>query len=422
MSTTRPTLIHADGLVLGDAPAIRDGAVLVSRYGDVLDVGDAATLLPRCAGASVERVRGVVFPGLVNAHTHIELSAMLGRVPGGRGFVAWVDAFVGHRSEVTAEDERAGVERAVRDLDRFATTAVGDVSNRLVAVHALARAGIGGSVFHEVFGAEKEPLRRAVAALAKAREETVGAWPTSDLAYAVAPHTLYTTHPAVVRDLARAAREANVVTSLHLAEHGAERRALESADGPMVEWLHDRTQGAADGFPWPKLGPVAQAGALDALGRHVLSVHLTDARDDEIAVLQARDAAIVLCPRSNLHIEARLPPLVALRAAGVDAALGTDSLASNASLDVLAEARTLFDCFPGVPARDLLQMATWNGARALRRPDLGRIARGARPGIAAVLGEMAELDPCAFRLREVLAPRRWISRRAAPERQEGARS
>src|SRR5262249_20077394 len=115
------------------------------------------------------------------------------------------------------------------------------------------------------------------------------------------------------------------------------------------------------------------------------------------------------CPRSNLHIETRLPPLLAARAAGILPALGTDSLASNASLDVLAEARALADRFPTVPPKDLVRMATWEGARALGRTDVGRIAPGARPGLVAVEGEVAG-DPCAFVLANVRAPRRWIAR------------
>jgi cytosine/adenosine deaminase-related metal-dependent hydrolase len=422
MPTLPLTLIHADALIVGDGGALRDGAVLVSGDGEVLDVGRAGTLLPRHAGAEVERVRGVAFPGLVNAHTHVELSAMRGCVPGGRGFVAWVEAFVRRRAEVLPEDERSAVEGAAEDLDRFATAAVGDVSNRLVAVHALARRGIAGSVFHEVFGDDEALLRRAVIALAEAREQTVGRWPTTDLTYAVAPHTLYTTHPAVVRDLARAAKDAGVVTSLHLAEHPAERRALESADGPVIDWLRSRTQGTAAAFPWPRIGPVAHADALGALGPHVLSVHLTDAREEEIELLAARQARVVLCPRSNLHIERKLPRLLSLCAAGLDVALGTDSLASNESLDVLAEARELRDCFPEVPAKDLVQMATWNGACVLGRPDLGRVAKGARPGIAAVLGHVGDADPSAFLLAHVAAERRWVSRRAPGAAHEGVTS
>ena len=117
-----------------------------------------------------------------------------------------------------------------------------------------------------------------------------------------------------------------------------------------------------------------------------------------------------MCPRSNLHIETKLPPLLAIRAAGIEAALGTDSLASNASLDVLAEARALADRFSAVPALELVRMATWNGARALGRRDLGRLAKGARPGVVAVDGEVGE-DAAAFLLRNVKAPRRWIARR-----------
>jgi cytosine/adenosine deaminase-related metal-dependent hydrolase len=142
----------------------------------------------------------------------------------------------------------------------------------------------------------------------------------------------------------------------------------------------------------------------------VLAVHLTDARPEELDVVARRGSPVVLCPRSNLFIETRLPPLLAIRAAGLSPALGTDSLASNASLDVLAEARALADRFPTVPARDLLRMATWEGARALGRADVGRVANGARPGLFAIDGEPGDA-PDAFVLRQVRAPRRWIVRR-----------
>ena len=407
-----PTLIHADGVILGDGASLRDGAVVLSSDGEVIDVGESASVVPRHAGAKVERVRGVVFPGLVNAHTHVEVSALRGSVPGGRGFIAWLDGFVGRRSEVDAEEDQTAIERAAEALDAFVTSAVGDVSNRLIAVHALARRGIGGSVFHEVFGSALEPLRSAVAALPHMLDETVGNWPTRDLAYAVAPHALYTTHGSVVRDLVAAARDRGLPTSLHLAEHAPERRALETEDGPLVDWLVARARIPRAALTWPRLGPIAFADSLGALGPHVLSVHVTDARPEEIVLLAERAASVVLCPRSNLHIEVRLPPFLPLRAAGVEAALGTDSLASNASLDVLAEARALQDRFGAtVSAREFVQMATWNGARALGRRDLGRIARGTRPGVGAVDGELGTEDPSAFLLRNVKSPRRWISRR-----------
>jgi len=161
---------------------------------------------------------------------------------------------------------------------------------------------------------------------------------------------------------------------------------------------------------WPGKSPIDLADELGALAPHVVCVHLTDTRAEELALVARRGAPVVFCPRSNLFIETKLPPLLAARAAGILPGLGTDSLASNASLDVLAEARALADRFPTVPAQELLQMATWQGARALGRSDVGRIARGATPGLLAIDGEVGE-DPCAFVLRNVKAPRRWIARR-----------
>jgi cytosine/adenosine deaminase-related metal-dependent hydrolase len=387
-------VLHADAVVPGDAEPVLDGAVAIGADGTIADVGPAAEVLPRHAGAPVERVRGVLLPGLVNAHTHLELSALSGQVPGGAGFVPWVEQMIG----------------AVAELDAFGTAAVGEVTNSLAAVHALARAGLVGCVFHEVFGVLREPLEGRVADLPRQVEEHVGTWPTPELAYAPSPHTLYTTHSSVVRRLVEDARAAGRRASVHLAEHAAERSYLERGEGPIPAWYVARLKLPADRLEWPRRSPVDYAADLGALAPHVIVVHLTDARPDELERVARSGAPVVLCPRSNLYIETRLPPLLAARAAGIWPALGTDSLASNASLDVLAEARALADRFSTVPARDLLRMATWEGARALGRADVGRIARGARPGVIAIDGDPGA-DPSAFVLRQVRAKRRWIVRR-----------
>lgn len=401
--------VHADAVVLGDAGTLRDGAVVLDADGTVVDAGAAGDVLPRHAGVDVTRVHGVVLPGLVNAHTHVELSALRGRVPGGAGFVPWVEHMIGARGETRPEDDAEAIERAVQELDDSGTAAVGEITNSLAAVRALARHGIGGCVFHEVFGVDEEALERRVAALSQAVDE-LGPWPSADLAYAPAVHTLYTTHPEVVRRIFRDVRERGLRTSVHLSEHAAERRFLEHGDGPIVAWYESRLKLRKEQLTWPGKSPVAFADDLGALGPEVLVVHLTDARPEELELVGRRGSPIVLCPRSNLYIETRLPPLLALRAAGLSAALGTDSLASNASLDVLAEARALADRFPTVPAADLVRMATWEGARALGRADLGRVARGARPGLVAIDGAPGD-DASAFILKNVRAPRRWLVRR-----------
>lgn len=404
------TLFHVDHVLPGDRGPIGDGALLVAGEGDrepagtILDVGPARDLLPRHAGAEVVRLRGLVLPGLVNAHTHLELSALRGRVPGGRGFVPWVEGLIGARSEVSPDEEPEAIEQAVADLERSGTVLVGEVTNSLAAVSALARHGIGGSVFHEVFGHDRASVLRRVEGLGAERLGRCAPWPTEDLRYAPAPHTLYTTHPEAVAALIEGARRLGHRTSLHLAEHASERRAIEHDEGPVPDWLLARTKSRPT-FARRALFDYAEE--LGALAPDVLLVHLTDARPDELARVAERAAPVALCPRSNLTIEMRLPPLMAIRGAGLEAALGTDSLASSPSLDVLAEAKALADRFPGVPAHELLRMATYNGARALGRPDCGRLARGTRPGVlhvdAAVSG-----DPAAFLLAHLQLPRRFV--------------
>lgn len=405
---------HASFVLPGDAPAIADGAVVVASAdadvppGTILDVGAAAEILPRYAGAPVERHRGVVFPGLVNAHTHLELSGLRGVVRGGRGFVPWVEELIGARAEASPEHDDAAIERAVDELVAFGTVAVGDVTNTLAAVTKLAGAGIAGSIFHEVFGHDPVSTMRRVTELADERAARVPSWP-AELSYAPAPHTLYTTHPDVVRALLRDARALGARTSVHFAEHASERRAIEHDDGPVLDWLAARTKRRPS---FPKRALLDYAADLGVIARDVLLVHLTDAKPDEIARIAESCAPVVLCPRSNLAIEVRLPPLLAILEAGVLPGLGTDSLASSPSLDVLAEARALADRFPSVPADVLVRMATVGGARALGRDDLGRIVKGARPGLVAIEGDVTG-DPSAFVLQHVKAPRRVLATRVA---------
>ena len=400
-------VFHADHVLPGDAPPIADGALVLDGDGGVVAVGAASEVLPRHAGVNVERVRGVVFPGLVNAHTHIELSALRGRVPGGHGFVSWVDRLITTRTEVLPEEEDDATIGAVDELVKTATVAVGDVSNTLTPVGTLARRGIGGCVFHEVLGMNRAVVLGRIEGLRAEVEQRVPAWPGSDLSYAPAPHTLYTLHPDAARAVLESAANRGLRTSLHLAEHAAERRAVEHGDGPVPEWFAERFKQTPE---WPKRPLFDLAEEVGALRPGVILVHLADARPEELARVAASGASAVLCPRSNLYIEGRLPPLLAVRAAGIEAALGTDSLASNTSLDVLAEARALADRFPNVPKWELVKMATWNGARALGRDDLGRLAPGARPGVYCVEGDVAG-DPAAFLLANLRAPRRVLARR-----------
>jgi cytosine/adenosine deaminase-related metal-dependent hydrolase len=416
----QPRVVHADGVIVGDGAAIRDGAVVLAGA-RVVEVGAAADVLPRHAGARVERVSGVVLPGLVNAHAHVELSGMAGATTSGAGFVPWLASMQAARFEEIEEERDAAIDRAVADLLAFGVSAVGEVTNDLFAVPRLSRA-VCTTVFHEVFALDAGQGRKRLAIMASQRAALDAVFASPRLRYVVAPHALYSTHPGLVREVV--ARAPVGPMTIHLAEHAAERAFLEEGGGPLRKFFLDRGLAAAvEAFPVPHRGPVAYAQALGLLRPDAALVHLTDARPEELDLVAAAGSVAVLCPRSNLHIETRLPPLRALLSRGVPVALGTDSLASAPSLDPLADARALHERNPDLPAAALIAAATSGGARALGWGDaLGALRPGATPGLlhvgpTAVVPFDASVDPSTWLLRAHKAPRRWL---VSPE--PGARS
>ena len=402
--------VHADAVVTGDArDRPRRGRRRRRRAARCVAVGRRRRRAPAARRASRSSgSAGSSCPGLVNAHTHLELSALRGRVAGRRGVRA-VGRAPHRRCAPSCAPRRTPTRstRAVDELDAAGTVAVGEVTNSLAAVGPLARRGLRRLRLPRGLRRRAGPARAARGR--SAARSSRSAWAPGrarDLAYAPTPHTLYTTHPDVVRRLLRDAREsAAPARALHLAEHAAERRFLEHGDGPIADWYESRLKLRRD------LARVARAVARrpsrttsGALGPSVLAVHLTDARPEELELVARRGAPVVLCPRSNLlHRDAA--PAAARRTRGRHLpALGTDSLASNASLDVLAEARALADRFSDGPrARS---SCAWRRGRAPARSGAttSGASRAARARGSSRSTGTSGADACAFVLAQ--RPRR----------------
>ena len=364
------------------APVLRDGAVALD--GDrVVALGPRPALEERFGQA--ERLDAVVLPALVNAHLHLELSHLAGRIPGGSGLVPWIRSLVAARRAAGPAAE--AMERAAASLERAGVAAVGDVTNTLDSLPPLARRGIAGTLFHEVFGFTAGRAAEAMRAAAEARERTGS--PPPGLAIAPSPHAVYSTHPPTLARLLQAGP-----ASVHVAEDPGERDFCSRAQGPFAELVLQL--GLAPG----ELKPMARsavAAVAPHLGARSLAVHAVDVDEEDLAELRGSGATVVLCPRSNLAIGGRLADLPRLLGAGVPLAVGTDSLASASSLSPLAELAALRRAFPAVEPARLLALA-WNGA-AVGAPAVGRLSPGAAPGIlAAPLGGERPADPCAWLL------------------------
>jgi cytosine/adenosine deaminase-related metal-dependent hydrolase len=165
----------------------------------------------------------------------------------------------------------------------------------------------------------------------------------------------------------------------------------------------------------PGLSPIDYAVKLGVLGPEVLAVHLCATTREELVRVREAGSPAVLCPRSNLFIELKLPPLFDILDAGLTPGLGTDSLASNTTLDVLAEATALRDRFPQVDPGLLVSMATWYGAVALGLSHrVGALREGLSPGLLAIDLDRPVEDPFKYLLRSPPPGRRVLSRPAMP--------
>jgi cytosine/adenosine deaminase-related metal-dependent hydrolase len=378
-------IVSARSVIPVDRPPIAEGAVALDDDGTVRLVGPRAAVRAEVSAVPEERARGVLVPGLVNAHCHLELSALADTVPGGGGFIAWAQRFLKTVGETPRERRRVAAREAAAAAVRLGTAAIGDVGNTLDAAPAIGEARLHGVLFHELLGSRETKTGDALADAARERAEAAG-WPTN-LGYVRAPHAPYSVGPELMRRIFAAGAAEKRATSIHVAEDEEELKLLRDGTGAWPALLEAMGVDAATRAPGQT--PVAYLASLGAFdgGPPPLLVHMVHAGGDDRRLAREAGATVVLCPRSNLHIGGQLADVPALLADGVSIALGTDSLASTPDLSLWGEMATLAGHFPSVPAARWLEAATRGGALAIGLPAHGTLARGKRPGVLDVLVE-----------------------------------
>jgi cytosine/adenosine deaminase-related metal-dependent hydrolase len=359
---------------------IRDGWVAIED-GRVSGLGQQAKSSPDDRDLG----RVAIMPGLVNAHTHLELSHLQERVPVSTDFVSWIRTVVASRrrdSDPHAAHIVDAVQNGIDEAVRFGTAVVGDISNTLVPVALLARSPLAGVVFYELirFNAP-DPTGFVNHAL---RETS--ALPSSDrVRVSLAAHAPYSVSPLVFRAIREAVDgQARGAYSVHLSESAAEVEFIKNGSGPWRSFLED--VGAWNPEWRPHGGsPVEYVDACGFLSAHAVVVHGVQMSAPDLARLATHDATLVTCPRSNVRTGAGIPPVARFYQSGVRVAIGTDSLASTPDLNVFAELAELRQLAPAVSASCLLESATRHGARALGfDADYGTIEPGKRARLLAV--------------------------------------
>ena len=361
------------------APPIRNGFVTLEG-GRITAVGD------RAPGEVASLGNVAILPALVNAHTHLELSYLHGRVPPSTSFNDWVMALMALRRDHPDPTAPAIIEAAGHAIARArvsGTGLFGDVSNTLVTVPLLREAGMAAHVFYELIGfSHPDPVGRVREARAAADAAAIGA---DSVRVSLAPHAPYSVSSALFMAI-RADVDAHPdsVTTVHLGESAAEVELLRQGSGPARVML-ERLGVWSNEWQVPGVSPTEYVAALGFLGADSLVVHGVQFTREDLARVKTAGSPLVSCPRSNSYVGVGAPPLESFYAAGLPVAFGTDSLASVADLNMFAELAEARRIAPTVSARELLRSATLTGAQALRYDDdYGSIATGKRAALIAV--------------------------------------
>ncbi len=309
---------------------------------------------------------GLLTPGFVNAHCHLELSALRGRIPEGCGFAGFARAMGEVRGLADEEERRAAIAAADAEMTRGGIVAVGDIANGEAAFDVKSAGRIAYRTFAEFFGLRTMAADSLRPLLRHPRTS-------------LTPHSVYSVQDAPFRALCA---EGTAPLSIHFMESPAEAE-LFAGRGPLHEW-YARAGFACDFLHYGS--PAERLVRSIPAERPLILVHACCVGEEEVRRILAHFTAPVnwcLCPRSNRYISRLAPPVALLRSLGARICLGTDSLASNRSLSLLDELRAL----GGVPLRESLRWATLGGAEALGLDDaLGTVAPGKRPGLNLLTG------------------------------------
>jgi cytosine/adenosine deaminase-related metal-dependent hydrolase len=352
---------HASWVVPISGPPIRDAWIAVDR-GRVVALGHRA---PADGTRETHLGHVAILPGLVNAHTHLELSYLRDEVPPASAFVTWIRGVIAarrRRPDPKAPEILNAVETAIAEAEATGTAVVGDISNTLVTFAPLARSPLAAIVFYELVRFNAPDPRELVAA---ARREIDALAPTERVRVSLAAHAPYSVAPLVFRAIRETVdRDAFTPCSVHLAESVEEVEFIRTGGGPWRTVLEEL--GAWDPKWIPPGGtPVQFLDDSGFLGPNILAVHGVQMTAADLGRLAARGTTLVTCPRSNGHSGAGAPPIAEFYESGVRVAVGTDSLASAPDLNMFAELATMRALAPSVPASALLESATLQGARAL---------------------------------------------------------
>ena len=374
------------------APQIHDGYRFLPE-GTVLEVAEDGTVIGkrldvRSEVEDVVRYDGILCPGFVNVHCHLELSHMKGIVPKGTGLVKFLQTVVTQRGSFTEEQIKAARHEAYQELLQNGVVAVGDIANTSDTLDLRQLDSLHIHTFIESLGFTQTHAQQRLD-YSKGVCEVYASQAVKNklLRQSIVPHAPYSVSEALFRLID--GFQPDALLSIHNQECGAEDEYYSTKTGQMLE-LFQTLKINDDFFQASGISSMRTYGEWLSPSHPLLLIHNTLTKQEDADYIKSRfpNVAFCLCPNANLYIEGCLPNIPMLAESGIPVCIGTDSLASNDGLSILAELETINQHFPQIGWETLLRWATSNGAKALQMDNVvGSFEEGKKPGVVQVLDE-----------------------------------
>ena len=386
--TSRLAIHRAPWLLPISCPPLADGGIAI-RAGRILDIGDFKQVVGSYPDAKIiDHPDAVLMPGLINAHTHLELShlAHLSKEPSPSSFTGWIGHMLAERAKADADKKtiQDAAHAVLVEQQRQGVVAIADISNTDLIRELVPEFPGHLLCLKEYLGLRASEL---AASLSSLKEDANHPDNPDHLDICCTAHAPYSTHIDLLRALKNRATQLGQIFSIHTAESTAEHDMISQGTGEMREFLEQR------GFWESSFQPTGSdsKGSVSYLHQHglldsrTLCVHCLHVTDQEMDLLAKTKAKICLCPGSNRYLGVGTAPLEHYLRMGILPALGTDSLTSNPELSIWREMRLLAEEHPTVDPADILRMATLGGAEALGLDrQLGSLDQGKKAEILAV--------------------------------------
>lgn len=361
---------------------IKNGVVVVDKAGKILEIGSSVTI----SVDDAQELQGVITPGFVNTHCHLELSHMKDLIDTGTGLIPFITSVVKFR-DFKQEVIQEAIVRADAYMYAQGINAVGDICNKLDTAQTKSDSPIDYYSFVEMFDFIQDFLLESTIEQYSAVYKDQSA--RGNNRKSLVPHAPYSVSPALFEYIKKH-NSSGATVSIHNQETAAENQMFESGEGAFFDFYKDFGF-SLDHFKADNNPSIHYAIKNMDPSCKVLFVHNTQSTkaDIEAAHQWNKNCFWATCANANLYIENRLPDYKTFVECGARMTIGTDSLSSNWQLSVLEEMKTIKKYKSFLSFETLLQWATINGAEALSYEDrLGSLEVGKTPGILHLSGDL----------------------------------